>query len=70
MFIKVVPWNTGVQQLAAYVVHPCSLVLPILWLSPAAVSTVLALIFCVTLTELSVSHGGIYSKWWFPPIDV
>lgn len=22
MFIKVVSWNTGVQQLAAYVIHP------------------------------------------------
>lgn len=60
MFIKVVSWNTGVQQLAAYVVHPCSLVLQVLWLSPAAISTVLALTFCLTLTELSVSHGGIY----------
>lgn len=39
---------------------PCSLVLQILWLSSAAISTVLALIFCLTLTELSVSHGGIY----------
>lgn len=60
MFIKVVSWNTGVQQLAAYVVHPMQLVFQILWLSPAAISIVLALIFCLTLIELSISHGGIY----------
>lgn len=36
------------------------LVFQILWLSPAAISIVLALIFCLTLIELSISHGGIY----------
>lgn len=60
MFIKVVSWNTGVQQLAAYSgsLHVL-LVLQILWLSPA-ISIVLALIFCLTLIELSFPHGGIY----------
>lgn len=36
------------------------LVLEILWFSPAAISLVLALTFCLTLIELSFPHGGIY----------
>lgn len=42
--------------------------LQILWLFPAAVSIVLALTFCLTLIELSISHGGIYiqSGDYFP----